>query len=191
MISGYATNPELSQAVSQMQVSLWGTKVSGGTIQNQFEQIASVSTAGDGSFNFKFSKAVYSSLKMVFFRNDYFQQEQAVNPDNLAPGKEYKINVQVHALGWLKTMVQNTGTQHSEDELLYQLSLPYTSCTTCCSTNQRYFSGMAVDTSWVCHVYGGSKVSIQWSYSYNSLHQPHFDTLSIPINDTVVYPISY
>lgn len=190
MISGYASNPELSQVVSQMQVSLWGTKVSSGTIQNQFEQIASVSTAGDGSFNFKFEKAVYSALKLVFFKNDYFQQEQAVNPDNLALGKEYKINVQVHALGWLKTIVQNI-TQHNEDELLYQLSLPYTSCATCCSTNQRYYSGMAVDTSWVCQVYGGSIVSIQWSYSYNSISQPHYDTFSIPINDTLTYPISY
>ncbi len=191
LISGTVFNPELNQSVSQMQISLWGTTVSNGSIQNQFSQLASVQTASDGSFSFKFKKSVYSALKLVLYRSDYFQQETAINPDNLSPGKEYKMTIQSHALGWIKTTIQNTGTQHDADNVYYKLSLPYTSCTTCCNTSAQNFSGASVNTSWTCNVYGGSKITIQWIYTYNTINQSHFDTLLVPVNDTLAYPIFY
>lgn len=191
MVSGYVTNPELNIAVNQMQVSLWGTKISSGTVQNQQVKLGSYTTDASGHFEFKFEKAVYSTMKLVLVKSDYFETEQTINPNNLNPGKNYNINVQAHGLAWLKTIVKNIGTQYTEDVLQYKLSLPYQNCSSCCSTNQKYFNGVGIDTSWICPVYAGSKLAVQWIYSYNQNIQPHFDTLVININDTLTHQLLY
>jgi hypothetical protein len=191
IISGYVTNPELNIAVSQMQVSLWGTKISSGTVQNQQVKLGSYTTDASGHFEFEFEKAVYSTIKIVLFKNDYFETEQNINPNNLNPGQSYNINISAHGLAWLKTIVKNIGSQYNEDVLTYKLSLPYQNCSSCCSTEQIIFNGTGIDTSWICPVYAGSKISVQWIYSYNQNIQPHFDTLVINLNDTITHQLLY
>jgi len=191
IISGYVTNPELNIAVNQMQVSLWGTKISNGTVQNQQEKLGSTVTDAAGHFEFKFDKAVYSTLKIVLYKSDYFETEQSINPNNLNPGKDFALTIQAHGLAWLKTIVKNVPSQYNDDVLSYMLSLPYSNCFSCCSTQQKTFLGKTVDTTWTCPVYAGSKIAIQWIYSHNNIDQPHIDTLSIPINDTTIHQLYY
>jgi len=191
IISGYVTNPELNIAVSQMQVSLWGTKISNGTVQNQQEKLGSTTTDAAGHFEFKFNKAVYSALKIVFDKNDYFNLEQSINPNNLKPGENYNLTIQAHRIAWLKTIVKNVGSQYNDDKLSYKLSLPYSDCSTCCTTQQKIFTGTTIDTTWICPVYAGSKIAIQWIYSHAGNDQPHLDTISILLNDTTVHQLYY
>lgn len=191
IISGTVTNPELNIAVNQMQITLWGTQINNGTVQNQQIKLGSSTTDASGHFEFKFDKAVYSSIKLVLYKYNYFETEQSINPNNLNPGKSYYINIQAHGLAWLKTIVKNIGSQFTEDVLQYKLSLPYQNCSSCCSTDQKYFNGIGIDTLWICPVYAGSKVSVQWIYSYNQNIQPHFDTLFINLNDTTTHQILY
>lgn len=191
LISGTVTNPELNIAVNQMQITLWGTQISNGTVQNQQLKLGSTTTDASGHFEFKFDKAVYSSIKIVLYKNDYFETEQIINPNNLIPGKRYNIIIQAHGLAWLKTIIKNIGNQYPEDVLQYKLSLPYQNCSSCCSTTQRYFNGIGVDTLWICPVYAGSKISVQWIYSNNQTVQPHFDTLFINLNDTTTHQILF
>lgn len=190
-ITGYVINPEKNSAVSQMLVSLWATKVNNGSIQNQTYKIASYTTNESGYFEFNFDKEVFSSLKLTFNNNVYFSKEISVNPQNINPGEAYNITANVHTLAWLKTVIKNVSTQHVEDALIYKLSLPYSDCSSCCTTLQFTLSGSSVDTSWICPAYGDSKVSVNWIYSYLGNVQPHFDTLYIPAGDTLLHQIYY
>lgn len=191
IISGTVTNPELNIAVSQMQITLLGTKISNGTVQNQQLKLGTTTTDATGHFEFKFDKAVYSSIKLVLYKDNYFETEQIINPNNLNPGKSYYINIQAHGLAWLKTIIKNIGSQYTEEVLQYKLSLPYQNCSSCCSTDQKYFNGIGIDTLWICPVYAGSKVLVQWIYSNNQTVQSHFDTLLINLNDTTIFQILY
>lgn len=191
IITGNVINPEKNSAVSQMLVSLWGSKISSGTVQNQPYKIASYTTDASGYFEFNFDKEVYSSLKLTFSHNEYFSNEVIVNPQNLNPGEPYNVTAHAHTLSWLKTIIKNLGAQNSSDNLIYKLSLPYSDCSSCCSTLQLSFSGASVDTFWVCPVYGDSKVYVNWMYSYLGNVQPHFDTLYISAGDTILHQIYY
>ena len=191
IISGKVINKELNIPISGVSLTLYGTKISGGVLQNQQEKLVTAITNIDGSFSLKFSKQVFSNLIIVLKKEGYFEQEKFINPDNLIPGKEYNVNIDMHALSWLKTIVKNVGYQSVSDQLFYRLSLPYSDCNTCCTTNQRVFNGVAIDTTWICPIYGGSYVYVLWVYSNGQTSIPHNDTIFIPIGDTVIHPIFY
>lgn len=191
IITGNVVNPEKNCAVGQMSVSLWATKISNGTIQNQEYKIASLITDASGYFEFNFDKEVFSSLKLTFHHDEYYYKEMSVNLQNLTPGISYHVTATVHTKAFLKTEIKNVNSQYAVDELIYRLSLPYSDCSSCCSTLQLSFSGPSVDTSWVCPVYGDNKVFVNWIYSYLGNTQPHFDTLYIPAGDTMLHQIHY
>lgn len=191
IISGKIVNPELNAPVAHVSVTLYGTKISGGVVQSQQEKLATAISSTDGSFQLKFNKQVFSSLKIVLSKEGHFYKEQLINPDNLNPGEEYNINLQMHAMSWLKTIVRNVGSQYTSDQLFYRLSFPYSNCNTCCPTSQRIFNGVGIDTSWICPVYGGNYVYVLWIYSSGQNSVPHNDTLFIPIGDTVLHPVFY
>lgn len=190
-ISGTIVNPEINAPVASAKISLWGTKISGGVVQNQQEKLGETYSATDGSFEFQFDKQVYSSLKLMVQRNGHFSTEIIINPNNVSPNKPYSIQVSLHAISWLKTTIKNVGAQNNQDELVYRLSLPYDDCSECCSEQQHIFSGIGIDTTWICPVYGGKQVSILWIYSNGLSSSPHNDTIFIPIGDTVFHPIFY
>ncbi|MCX7861644.1 MAG: hypothetical protein N2449_01455 [Bacteroidales bacterium] len=191
IISGKIINPETNVSVSSAKITLWGTKISSGIVQNQQEKLAELYSNTDGTFEIKFDKQVYSGLKMYIQKNGYFSTEKNINPNNLTPGSAYNVVIHFHAMSWLKTTVKNVGSQNASDQLTYKLSLPYNDCNDCCPTQQRVFLGTIVDTTWICPVYGGQFVSILWIYSNNLNSTPHNDTIFIPIGDTVAHPIFY
>lgn len=190
-IVGTIVNPEINAPIASAKISLWGTKISGGVVQNQQEKLGETYTNANGSFEFQFDKQVYSTLKLIVQHNGHFSVEKTINPNNLSPHKPYSIQVSLHAISWLKTTIKNVDTQNNQDKLVYRLSLPYDDCRDCCSEQQRTFSGIGVDTTWTCPVYGGKHISILWIYSNGLFSSPHNDTIFIPIGDTVLHPIFY
>ncbi len=191
IISGKVINKELNTPISQVSLVLYGTKISSGVVQNQQEKLATAITSIDGTFSLKFKKQVFSTLKIVLTKEGCFNQEKLINPESLNPGDEYYVNIDMHSLSWLKTIIKNVGNQSVNDQLYYKLNLPYNNCNTCCITNQRVFDGTGVDTTWFCPVYGGSYAYILWVYSNGQYSNPHNDTLFIPAGDTVLHPIFY
>ncbi len=191
ILIGTVINPELNHPVGQAFITLWGTKVSSGVVQNQLEKLGSTYSSADGKFEFRFKKELYSNIKLTLIKENYFEQEHNINPQNLNPGKEYSIQVAMHITSWLKTIIKNVSPQYTSDQLYYRLSLPYQGCNSCCPVQPLTFNGIATDTTWICPVYGGAFVSILWIYSTNQGSTPHNDTLYIPANDTVVHYILY
>ncbi len=190
-IAGTIVNPEINAPVASAKISLWGTKISSGVVQNQQEKIGETYSALNGSFEFRFDKQVYSTLKLIVQHHSHFNAEKTINPNDLSPNKPYSIQVNLHAVSWLKTTIKNVGAQNHQDKLVYRLGLPYDDCTDCCSEQQRIFTGIGVDTTWTCPVYGGKHVSILWIYSNGLTSSPHNDTIFIAIGDTVFHPIFY
>jgi len=191
IISGTVINPELNSPIGQTQLSLWGTKISSGIVQNQQEKIGTTVSSSNGTFEFRFKKEVYSNLKIILNKENYFENEYNINPQNLKPGDAYTVQIPLHARSWLKTIIKNVDMQNANDQILYKLTLPYQNCHSCCSELEKQFTGIGVDTSWVCPVYGNKNISVLWVFSNGQQTVPHNDTLFIQPFDTVLHTIFY
>lgn len=190
-LTGQVINPELNAPVAQIIIELWGTKISSGTVQNQLIKIASTKTDQNGFFSFTFEKAIYSAIIIKTNKENYFYTEKNININNLSIKEAYHTIIYVHGIAWIKNIIKNTGSQSTNDILYYKIILPYDDCSSCCSEQMYTFEGVGIDTSWICPVYASKTFTIQWIYKYNNYSQPHLDSLSAQIGDTLVHPIYY
>ncbi|MCX7954653.1 MAG: hypothetical protein N3A01_05635 [Bacteroidales bacterium] len=185
-IKGYVLIAENKQPVDNAVVNLYFQSVATGVYQGNYEKIGSYITSSNGYFEFSLEKKQYTSLKIEVLKHNFFTYQQVLNPDNVFATKTYTLTLNVHAKGWLKSIIKNQPPCSNNDNLLYILNYNY-SCGECCNIVNKAFIGANVDTSWICPLYAYSNVILLWAFNNNV----HSDTIHILFADTIVRYIYY
>jgi len=190
IISGITINQQTLQPVSGVKVELSAKKIINGTWSSQFSSISTFFTQSDGSFSFTFDNIRVSDYKLSFSKTNYFSDDYVISPDQVEPGNEYKNTYYIHFESWLKIIIKNNPPAYSGDNLSFQLKSGSVNCPDGCDDIIHNYSGN-MDTLHVCKIYGSQSAVIEWTYSYNTIHQQHIDTLWIQPADTTLYYINY
>lgn len=185
-ISGTLTDFATFQNVSGLQVEIQAQLVGTSTYQSSYSTLQTMTSGSGGEFAFTFKEPKATSYRIRVMGTNYRATEQVFSPEQISEGS-YSCNLRVPAYGWIMTKVSNNPPVMSDEQLTIRyMNLP-PEITNGCSTTQFHFQETASDTIPACFVPGGFVLVIE----KNTGIMISYDTVVIPVNDTLVHSIIY
>ncbi len=191
-IKGQVTDGTLGSGVAGATVLLQVKEVSGGTFNNSYKTLESITTDGNGNYSFTFDRVNAVDYKITVSKNLHFGEEDVINPDDLSTDSENTRNYTMRAMAWVRAHIKNVNPDDPNDKVIYQLTSGAYDCgSTCCGTTPHEFDGMTVDTSFVCLNDGNHDVTGTGFVTKNGQNSTVNQTVFLTPFDTTDLIINY
>ena len=151
-----------------------------------YSQIASTTTAADGSYSFSFERGKAQSYIIRFSKEDYFSQEEEFSLSDLSIKETNYRNYFTTAKSWVNLRFVHT-TGNSSDLLKFIKQEGKQECDECCPTVNQYINGLA-DTSIYC-INDGNTTYSYFYWLINTTQQGDKSITTVPFDtvDLVLY----
>jgi len=189
-VSGMVSDISDGHAVSGLTVEIQAKLIGTSVYQSSFSTLASGTTDANGNFSITFNKEKATVFRIRTSGINYFTTEHDFSPDLLENGN-YTQNVQVAAYGWINLRVINQLPSDPSDEITIKYYNIPAGLVSPCSSELFYFEGLADDTIPSCFVPGGFRLIIEKNIHIGTNYFHSFDTVQIPVNDTLVHYIQF
>jgi len=192
-ITGTVADKFTNTSIANVQLDLEVQEFTGGNFSNVYKAIESVTTDGQGNYNFTFDRRNASSYRISIHDANHFSQEMIINPDNLNGESDNIIDFALAAKGWLTVNLKNTAPFNNNDVVTYQLSNGYDGGTGTCG-NDAVFNllGTTVDTTFTCLNEANTDVTLQAFFTRDNTGGGSISqNVSIISGDTVYVNMHY
>lgn len=152
--SGKVINPGNNQAVGDAQVSLSSTSVQSWVYNSNFQDIASVNSNQDGSFEFQFEEQAASAYRIYIYKPKYFSNTTVINANDVTSESGYYSTFDLVPEAMIILHVKNQTPADSADRILYKILRGAVSCPNGCPASYIEGLGMNYDTLITCKTEG-------------------------------------
>jgi hypothetical protein len=152
-IEGVVTNGTLGGNMSGIQIKLKKQSITSGVFNTNYETVAETTSASDGSYSIDFKRENVAGYKLEARKENYFDRDFLINPDNISPGDVYTRNITMLARADFRVEVENTTPLNNNDVLTYHNLNANFSCD-CCDNEDRIYGGTDINESATCGVWG-------------------------------------
>lgn len=132
-----------------------------GGFNPNYETVGSAVTDANGRFYLEVPKAVYYSFRVEVSHPKHFSGAFNINPDNVPFSTAYASTFNLEPKAWISTHVVN---QNLSQTVTFAIDAETEACTQCCTSSSHILQGFAVDSTFVCQVYGEQDVN--WTGTY-------------------------
>jgi hypothetical protein len=182
VVSDFTDGHPLSGLRVEVQAKLVGTS----TYQSSFSTLQMTTSGAGGEFSVSFDNQKATAYRIRVTGTNYRATEHEFSPEQISEGS-YSYQLRMPANGWIMLKVINQLPAAAEDEITIRcLNLP-TGLSGTCSASSYHYIGLVNDTIPTCFIPGGMTIVIERFL----LTHYQYDTLVIPVNDTLVHTILF
>jgi 5-hydroxyisourate hydrolase-like protein (transthyretin family) len=189
-IVGKVIDATSGSGLSGVSISLSEKKVESGTFFAGYSQLGNTTTNGSGDFSFEFERANASEYKLEYSKNNYFEKERFLNPGNLTPGEDYRVNTGLYPKAVFEVHIVNTNPFDEEDNIVFQNMNADFTCE-CCDSESRSFAGMDVDETFSCDLFGNYWLRYFYQVDKDSESELTIDSVYCEPFETTLVEINY
>ena len=150
--SGKVINPGTNEGIGDAIVSLSSTSVQSWVYNSNFQDIATINSSADGTFNFKFEKQAASAYRLYIYKSNYFPNTTIINATDVT--EAYNNSFELFPEATITLKVKNTTPLDSADRILYRINKGAVVCTNGCPEGYINGIGANYDTTITCKTYG-------------------------------------
>lgn len=161
---------------------------SGGFNPN-YETVGSAVTDANGRFYIEVDKDIYYSFRVEVSHSTHFSKGFDISPDDVPFSTSYSSTFPVEPKSWVATHLVN---ENASQTVIFSVDAETDDCTQCCSGGNTILQGSAVDTTFICQVYGEQQVAVNGTYTdENGAVHEIAETAYVNAFDTVAVQITY
>jgi hypothetical protein len=191
IITGKIYSPNEQYYMSNAKVILEGQTFVNNTWNSNYNVIASAYSDASGNYRIEHEKVRANSIRLKVAKAGYITEIKDLNYENIIPGEEYYVNINIYPKSYLLIKVKNEFPANDSDELTVTLSLGTENCPTCLQSGHTTFEGANVNDSIFGIVYGEKDYTIQWTINNNGNIEQHSQNVHCSKNDTATVNITY
>jgi 5-hydroxyisourate hydrolase-like protein (transthyretin family) len=190
-MSGTLVDPNTGAALSGVAVKLSSNELVNGVWSNTYNTLDQATTGSDGRFLFEFENRTAVDYRLNFEKTNYFLSEVTVNTEELSTASTYDASYDLYSKAWFEVRVLNVNPFDASDNVIYQQVAGTGNCGFCCDNDQHSYSGVSVDTTKKCSLYGSQWVKYDY-FVYKDAQQFAFaDSVFVTPGDTTFAVVSY
>ncbi|MBO7572903.1 MAG: carboxypeptidase regulatory-like domain-containing protein [Bacteroidales bacterium] len=160
-IYGKITDMSTGEAVANVTVDLYLTKITSGSYSGTFEKYMSTVTDAQGNYSLEFEPVAAGEYSLRLSKEGYHSNITDFMPEETA--SEYEKNLTIPKAGYINFKIRNAYGTHIGDEndvarILVQGINPL--CSECCSSDYYSFEGLDVNENFVCNIVAGDEITI-------------------------------
>jgi hypothetical protein len=190
IINGTVLDPNSQSFVEGVKVSFMASKLTGGTYNSGYVEIANTVSDAQGKFTFEVDEDKVSGYRFFVSKPNYFYVIKDYTADQISAGEPHDLTFNIYAEGYVKLVVENSTPLDTSDFIAYSFSSGYIDCDQCCNNVMQHGKGMNYNNTWKCKTYGSQNVTVTYYVTKNfvtnmytkSFYCNPFDTVSCFIN---------
>ncbi|MBR5983407.1 MAG: carboxypeptidase regulatory-like domain-containing protein [Bacteroidales bacterium] len=160
-IYGKITDMSSGEAVSDVTVDLYLTKIRSGNFSGTFEKYMSTVTDAEGNYSLEFEPLAVGEYSLRLSKNGYHPNTTDFMPEEIA--SEYEKNLTIPKAGYINFKIRNayggaTGDENDVARVLVDGINPL--CSECCSSDYYSFEGLDVNENFLCNIVAGDEITI-------------------------------
>ena len=190
IVNGSVYDPNTLTYIEGVKISFMASKLSGGTYNSGYVEIASAVSDASGKFTFEVDEDKVAGYRFFISKTNYFQIIKDFTADQLNAGVQHDLSFNMYPEGFVKLHVNNVAPMDTNDFIAYSFSSGYIECDQCCNNVIRHGKGMTYNEVWKCKTYGNQNLTVTYYVTKNNITNMFtksffcnaFDTASCLIN---------
>ena len=160
-IYGKVTDMSTGEAVGDVTVDLYLTKISSGSFSGTFEKYMSTTTDAEGNYSLEFEPVAAGEYSLRLSKDGYHSNITDFMPEETA--SEYEKNLAIPKAGYVKFKIHNAyGAYQGNENDVARIKVDGINplCSECCSSDYYSFEGLNVNEEFVCNIVAGDEITI-------------------------------
>lgn len=190
VIQGTVSDKNTGNPSSGVTVKIYYQEISNSSFSTSYKLLTSTTTDASGNYTFSFSRPSATSYKFELSSDMHYGFTETKNADAISSTDPNTVNFLIESRSWFSVRIRNTSPVGALDQIIYQ-NTTANDCSSCCSHAAFIYTGMTLDTTFVCSKIGGTNNDFTWSVtkagSTNSFNQSVY---CAPF-DTTFYDLNY
>jgi hypothetical protein len=160
-IYGKVTDMSTGEAVGDVTVDLYLTKISSGSFSGSFEKFASTVTDAEGNYSLEFEPVAAGEYSLRISKDGYHSNILDFMPEETA--SEYEKDLAIPKAGYIHFKIRNTygaSLGNENDVLRIKVDGINPLCSECCSSDYYTFEGLDINEDFVCNIVAGDEITV-------------------------------
>ncbi len=160
-IFGKVSDMSTGEAVDNVTIDLYYTKISSSGFSSTFEKYMSTVTDDSGNYNFEFAPVAAGEYSLRISKNGYHPNRVDFMPEETA--SEYEKNLTIPKAGYIHYKIHNAYGAHIGDEndvARIKINGINPLCSECVTSDYMSFNGLDVNESGIWNIIGGDEITI-------------------------------
>jgi hypothetical protein len=191
IVNGSVYDPNTLAYIEGVKVSFMASKLSGGTYNSGYVEIASAVSDAGGKFTFEVDEDKVSGYRFFISKPNYFHVIKDYTADQLNAGVQHDLSFNMYPEGFIKLDVTNVAPMDTNDFIAYSFTNGYVDCDQCCNNVIRHGKGMTYNEIWKCKTYGNQNVIVTYYVTKNYITNMYTKTFYCNAFDTASCIINY
>jgi hypothetical protein len=154
-----------------------------------FETSGTATTDADGTVNFKIDKQSAFSFRFDIVNSGYYDASHTILADEVPVTSPYQSELLMDSKGWFRINVTNTSGAVA---VFYNILADAPNGEDCCEQSQQVFTGVAVNESFICSMYGDQNFNLDGKFTdVDGLVTFFNHSLHVAQGDTLVFDLDY
>lgn len=191
-IYGKITDMSTGEAVSDVTVDLYLTKINSGSFSGTFEKYMTTTTDAEGNYSLEFEPVAAGEYSLRLSKDGYHSNITDFMPEETAA--EYEKNLAIPKAGYIKFKIHNAYGAHIGDEndvARIKVDGINPLCSECCSSDYYSFEGLNVNEEFVCNIVAGDEITINRYLVRNGTSEYKSRKYICEQRDTISYSWTY
>ncbi len=188
---GTVVDPGKNEAVTDAKVTLASTAVQSWVYNSNFQDIASVNTAQDGSFEFIFDEQAASAYRIYIFKQNYFSNTTIINANEVTSDEAYNDTFELIPEALISLRIKNQAPVDSADRIMFRINKGAVVCPNGCPSDYIQGLGPDYDTTINCKTYGNAYFLLESNITKGGSTILHLDSVYLNPFVTTEFNIYY
>lgn len=191
-IYGKVTDMSTGEAVGDVTVDLYLTKITSGSYSGTFEKFASTVTEADGNYSLEFEPVAAGEYSLRLSKDGYHSNILDFMPEETA--SEYEKNLVIPKAGYIHFKIHNAYGVHignANDAARIKVDGINPLCSECCSSEYYSFEGLDVNEEFVCNIVAGDEITVNRYLVRNGNSEYKSKKFVCEQGDTIHYTWNY
>ncbi len=191
-IEGKVYDPNTQEYIAGASVTIAASKLSsGGIFSSGYDNIATTTTDGSGTFIFDFKEEKVAGYEITIAKDHYFGQIIDLTTSDIIAGTTFSPVYDIYPESFIKMNVQNFYPSDTNDHIAYSFSAGWVSCYECCDNTTYQGLGLYYTDTIVCRTYGNQNVTVTYNVTKGGGTVQHTLTHYCNAFDTTKFNILY
>ncbi len=180
------------EAVGNVKVDLYLTKISTGSYSGSFEKFASTVTDAEGNYSLEFEPVAAGEYSIHISKDGYHSNILDFMPEETA--SEYEKNMAIPKAGYVHFKIRNAyGAYQGNENDVVRIKVDGINplCSECCSSDYYSFEGLGVNEDFVCNIVAGDEITINRYLVRNNNSEYKSKKFVCEQGDTIEYIWNY
>lgn len=160
-IYGKVSDMSTGEAVGDVTVDLYLTRITSGSFSGTFEKFASTVTDSEGNYSLEFEPVAAGEYSLRLSKGGYHPNITDFMPEETA--SEYEKNLTIPKAGYIHFKIRNAyGAYQGDENDVARIKVEGINplCSECCSSDYYSFDGLDVNEEFVCNIVAGDEITV-------------------------------